>query len=164
MYSARLNQLGVDVSGCLHTTELKNRILAQFPDMQAHREGRDVLLAFKDDIAFAIKQSKSPSMIKHSMNVIKQAVNHLNPGQIPVVACDQPLYATAKLVQWNWPQTHGEDEFFIMFGGLHIEMAALKTLGDWLADSGWTAAITDANIASSGVADSLLAASHLSRT
>ena len=51
-----------------------------------------------------------------------------------------------------------------MFGGLHIEMAALKTLGDWLADSGWTAAITDANIASSGVADSLLAASHLSRT
>ena len=43
-------------------------------------------------------------------------------------------------------------------------MAALKTLGDWLADSGWTAAIADANIASSGVADSILAASHLSRT
>ena len=33
-----------------------------------------------------------------------------------------------------------------------------------MADSGWTAAITDANIASSGVADSLPAASHLSRT
>ena len=44
-------------------------------------------------------ESKSPSMIKHSMNVIKQAVDHLNPGQIPVLACDQPLYATAKLVQ-----------------------------------------------------------------
>ena len=52
MYSARLNQLGVDVSGRLHTTELKNRILAQFPVMQAHREGRDVSLAFKDGIAF----------------------------------------------------------------------------------------------------------------
>ena len=39
MHSARLNQLGVGVSGHLHTTELKSRILAQFPDMQAHREG-----------------------------------------------------------------------------------------------------------------------------
>ena len=25
----------------------------------------------------------------------------------------------------------------VMFGGLHIEMAALKTVGDWLESSGW---------------------------
>jgi len=28
-----------------------------------------------------------------------------------------------------------------------------KTVGDWLEDSGWTAALVDANIASSGKAD-----------
>ena len=51
MYTQRLEQLGADVSGRLHTTELKNRILAQFPDMQAYKQGRDVLLAFNEDIA-----------------------------------------------------------------------------------------------------------------
>ena len=33
------------------------------------------------------------AMIKHSFNVIKSAVDHLNPWQIPVIAFDQPLYA-----------------------------------------------------------------------
>lgn len=33
------------------------------------------------------------AMIKHSFNVIKSAVDHLNPRQIPVIAFDQPLYA-----------------------------------------------------------------------
>ncbi len=45
---------------------------------------------------------------------------------------DQPLYAVAKQIQWNWPETHGEDHFIIMFGGLHNEMTALKMLGDLL--------------------------------
>jgi len=108
--------------------------------------------------------SKSPAMIKHAMNIIKTAVDFLNPGQVPVIACDQPLFAVAKIIQWNFPQTHGEDNFLIMFGGLHIEMAALKTLGDWLEGSGWTAAITEANIASSGTADSFIKAAHVSRT
>ena len=44
---------------------------------------------------------------------------------------DQLLYALAKQVQWNWPDKHSEDNYVVMFGGLHIEMAALKTLGDW---------------------------------
>ena len=110
------------------------------------------------------EEAKSPSMIKHALNVVKQAVEFLNPNQVPVVACDQPLYATAKLVQWNYPKTHGEEKFLIMFGGLHVEMAALKTLGDWLQDSGWTAAIANANIASPGTAESFLKATHLSRT
>jgi hypothetical protein len=50
-----------------------------------------------------------------------------------------------------------------MMGGLHIEMAAFRTLGDWLKGSGWITAITNAGIASSGVAESFLKASHLAR-
>ena len=70
-------------------------------------------------------------MIKHSMGVVKNVVEHLNPEQTPVITFDQPLFALAKQIQWKWPETYGEDKFVVMFGGLHIEMAALKTLGDW---------------------------------
>ena len=71
------------------------------------------------------------------MDVIKNATEHINEGQVPVIAFDQPLYAIAKQIQWKWPEVYGEDKF-VKFGGLHIEMAALKTIGDWLQGSGWT--------------------------
>ena len=51
-----------------------------------------------------------------------------------------------------------------MFGGLHIEIAALKIIGDWLDSSGWTTAISSAGIATGGVADSLLKVTHVTRT
>ena len=59
MYSTCLEQLGLDrnATSRLHSTDLKNRILAQIPDLQAHKEGRDVLLAFNKDIAFALQQA-----------------------------------------------------------------------------------------------------------
>ena len=40
--------------------------------------------------------SKSAAMIRHAMGVVKQAVNHVNPNQTPVIALDQPLYTIAK--------------------------------------------------------------------
>jgi len=43
-----------------------------------------------------------------------------------------------------------------MFGGLHIEMAALKRLGDWLQGSGWVQALVQAEIVTAGTADSFL--------
>ena len=68
-------------------------------------------------------------MICHSLNIIKACVDHLNYGQIPVVAMDQPLYAVAKQIQWSFPEKYGERQFVIMFGGLHIEMAFLEAIG-----------------------------------
>ena len=111
-----------------------------------------------------LDNAHSVAMIRHSMNIVKAAVHHLNPCQIPVLAADQPLYALAKEIQWTWPDTHGEDHFVIMFGGLHIEMAMLKLLGDWLEDSGWTNAMVQADIASSGTANSFIHASHVTKT
>ena len=81
--------------------------------------------------------SKSVAMIKHSMDVIKQAVQELNSSQVPLITLDQPLYAIAKSIQWNWQTEYGEDHFVLILGGLHIEMAALKVIGDWLEDCGW---------------------------
>ena len=51
-----------------------------------------------------------------------------------------------------------------MFGGLHLEMALWSICGDLLESSGWTAALTEAQIASSGTADSFLKVTHLTRT
>ncbi len=110
------------------------------------------------------EKAATPAMIKHGMDVLKKATEFLNPSQIPVVALDQPLFALAKFVQWKWQETHGEDKFVVMFGGLHMEMALWNTLGDLLESSGWTSALVEAEIASSGVADSFLKASHLTRT
>ena len=103
-------------------------------------------------------------MIKHGINVVRWATEFPNPGQTPVLAFDAPLYALAKFTQYKWPDTHGEDKFIAKFGGLHIEMAMRKTFGDYLEGSGWTTALTDAGIASSGTADSFLKSSHLTRT
>ncbi len=108
--------------------------------------------------------SKSPGMIRHAMDVIKVAVEELNPGQVPVVTLDQPLYAIAKTIQWSWPERYGEHQFVIILGGLHIEMASLKVIGNWLEDSGWVDALIQANVASPGKAESLLKASHITRT
>ena len=80
------------------------------------------------------------------------------------MAVDQPLFAFAKMVQWKWPDTHGEDKYVVMFGGLYLEMALWSTLGDLLEGSGWTSALVEAEIASSGVAESFLKTSHLTRT
>ncbi len=104
------------------------------------------------------------AMIRHSMDVVKSAVEHLNAGQTPVLTFDQPLYALAKQIQWKWPEKYGEDKFVLMFGGLHIEMAALKTIGDWLQGSGWAQALVQAEIATVGTADSLYRATHVMRT
>ena len=110
------------------------------------------------------EDSKSVAMIRHSMDVIKQAVQELNPAQVPVITLDQPLYTIAKRIQWNWPGNYGENHFVIVLGGLHIEMAGLKVIGDWLEGCGWVEALVQAKVASAGTADSFLKASHVTRT
>ena len=110
------------------------------------------------------EHADTPAMIKHGMEIIKQVTEFLNPGQIPVMACDCPIFAKAKYIQWTWPTQCGKDKFIVMFGGLHIEMALWNMLGDYLACSRWTTSLLEAGIASSGTADSFLKASHLART
>ena len=116
------------------------------------------MLPLFDDIAHTV------AMIKHGMECIRKAVHKLNGKQTPVIAFDQPLYALAKLIQWTHQKAFGENQFVLLFGGLHIELAAWKTVGDWLDGSGWTDALVRADIASSGTADSFLKASHIKRT
>ena len=109
-------------------------------------------------------QDHSVAVIRHSMNVVKKAVHILNPGQVPIITVDQPLFTIAKQIQWNWTASHGEDHFIVMFGGLHIEMAAFKTIGKLLDSSGWRGALVQANIATPGAAESFLCVTQVTRT
>ena len=82
--------------------------------------------------------SKSVAMIRHSMDMVKKAVQELNPTQVPVITLNQLLYVIAKLIQWNWPDTYGEKHFITVLGGLHIEMAALNVfLAEDTSDYSW---------------------------
>ena len=110
------------------------------------------------------EKAATPAMVKHGMDVQRLAIEHINPGQVPVSTFDQPLFALAKLLQWKWSTCYGESVHVVMLGGLHIEMALWNTLGDILEDSGWTSALPESEVASSGVADSFLKATHLTRT
>ena len=62
------------------------------------------------------EDSKSVAMIRHSMDMIKLAVQKLTPAQVPVITLDQPLYAITKKIQWNWPENYGENQFIIVLG------------------------------------------------
>jgi len=88
-------------------------------------------------------------VIKHRINVLWRGTEHLNPGQIPVMAFEVPLFALAKFIQRRWP------------GGLHIERAIWKMFVDYLEGSRWTNALVQAGIASSGTIDSFPKVLHL---
>ena len=108
--------------------------------------------------------ANTPAMMRHCLIVIRDVVSKLNPRQIPVVAVDQPLYALMKQIQWHFPRGFGEDKFVVLLGGLHTEMAGLRMLGHWLNGSGWIQCLIQAGIATPGVAESFLTASHVKRT
>lgn len=56
LYTQKLKELGVDDLKKLHTTRLKERIMAHFPDMKSQKQGRDALLLFDKDIGMAIRR------------------------------------------------------------------------------------------------------------
>ena len=134
----------------------------------AHHAEKKRGLAFEVSITALLPllrdEAHSVATVRHSMNKVRDTIAHLNPGQVPVITADQPIYALIKQVQWHWPDLYGEDKFVVMFGGLHIEMAALRSLGTLLQSSGWTGALVKSGVASSGMAESFLSASSVTRT
>ena len=93
-----------------------------------------------------LDNAHSAAVIKHVVEVVMAAVQHLNPGQTPVLAIE---------VQCTFPDRYGEANFVPMLEELEIEMAVMKMHGDWLNGSSWTT-IVRSGMASSGVADSFL--------
>ena len=57
LYRARLEQFGVTVKNRIHTTRLKLRLLSALPDLRESSDGRDVRLAFQNDIGPALRKA-----------------------------------------------------------------------------------------------------------
>ena len=115
---------------------------ASVVEKQTGMEDVSVLLPFFQE------SSKSSAMITNGINVIKTAVDKVYKVQTPVIVFDQSLYVLVKKVQRNWKDIYRETQSVIMMDLLHTKMAALKTLGDWLENSGWCSALVEAEIAS----------------
>ena len=98
------------------------------------------------------------------MTIIQDLTSFINPGQTPVLAIDQPLFALAKRLQWNEQTPFTDDNFVIMMSGLQIEKAYLILIGDWLQDSGWTGALVPSEVTTASKAESMIKASHVMRT
>lgn len=110
------------------------------------------------------EKADTMAMMEHGMGIVMKDTKFLNPVQTPVLVCDQPLFRLCKLIQWLKPDQFGEDKIFILFGGLHIEKAALQVLGDWLDGSGWTEALVKAGVTTQGRAESMVSVSMITRT
>ena len=54
---------------------------------------------------------------------------------MPLITGDQPVYALGKQVQLMYSLEF--DKVIWMMGPLHIEMAFISAIGDWLEGSGW---------------------------
>ena len=104
----------------------------------------------------------SPAMVRHCMNIIKGLTDYLNPQQISIITGDQPVYAIGKQVQWTYPNIY--NDLVRMMGPLHIEMAFISTIGDWLDGSGWTDAFEKAKITTTGRIESFLKGKKVKRT
>ena len=108
--------------------------------------------------------SADPFMVQHAMRTIINSTAYLNPGQTPVCTADQPLYCLVKQIQWKFPNEFGPEKLLVLFGDLHLEKQTMAVLGNLLKDSGWVNVLEDAKVLPSGVAESVLSASHIKKS
>ncbi|KAF4094513.1 hypothetical protein G5714_024591 [Onychostoma macrolepis] len=109
------------------------------------------------------EKASSMAMQKHSMLVVMKATEFVNPGQVPVIVADCPLYTLQKKCQWKFPDEVGESKIVCFMGFLHIEMMSQECGGKLLAGSGWDRMFALAKIFNTGVAASLLSGKHVKR-
>jgi len=57
LYKTRLEQLGCNISGRVHTSRLKLRLLSVLPNLKATMQGKNVVLSFEDNVGCAIQKA-----------------------------------------------------------------------------------------------------------
>ena len=72
-YAQCLQQLGVDAPA-VNSTGLKEKLLSEIPELEAHKQGRDVLLSFQKDVGFVL--SKAPDYYNEAI-ILDKAANIL---------------------------------------------------------------------------------------
>ena len=73
LYKSRIEQLKVKVDTRINTTRLREMILAEFPDMQSYKKGRDVLMAFEKDVGAALAKAYEQETDKAAVHIARAA-------------------------------------------------------------------------------------------
>ena len=60
LYKQRLEQLGIEKPD-VNSTRLKEKLLAEIAELEAHKQERDVILTFDEDIGLALSQASDYS-------------------------------------------------------------------------------------------------------
>ena len=80
------------------------------------------------------------------------------------MVADQPLFTLAKKLQWKYRHIEiGEDSFLVTPGPKHTKML-WSVFGDWLDGSGWTTALTNSDISTSGKVQSFIGVHYICRS
>ena len=63
-----------------------------------------------------LENSHAAALLNRVVNLVKEALEHLNPNYTPVLTMDQPLPAIAKEIQWLWPDSFSNNKYVIKIG------------------------------------------------
>ena len=89
-------------------------------------------------------------MQKHCIEVAKNAIDALNPGQVTVGTSDHLVYALSRRLQQMFPDSPGPGKYLPMLGGLHIEKFLLEIHGQLIAGSGLAQFLDQAKVSITG--------------
>ena len=132
LYKQRLQQFG-PLSQDINTTRLKEHLLEQIPELEAHRRGRDILLAFRKDVSSVLSQgseftealvlTKVAKILRHHMLDFKTKFD----GMMCEGSVEDAVPAT--LVQFVCMIEHGADiKSQLRFGASKTDLAMAQLL------------------------------------
>ena len=99
IYSSCLAQLGVEVSGRVHSNDFKERLLAIVPGLQANKKGRDSFLAFNREVK--IGYDYRYKYLKKVTHMRRQPVTSLSVVKTTEVASILEYLFFLRLNQYN---------------------------------------------------------------
>ena len=85
-----------------------------------------------------LENAHATALLSRVMNLVKEAVEHLNPDQTPVLTMDQQLSTIAKEIPWLCPDSFSNNKYVIMIGvggGGGGRWGRLHVWDGW--ESGW---------------------------
>ena len=97
----------------------------------------------------------------HCMKIICDTIEVINDGQTPIDVCDQPVYDLTKQIQWIFP--HLFQNYFSLFGGLHVEKSLLVIHGQFIKGSCLAEVLGKSNLSVIGLENTLLNANDIKR-
>ena len=89
LYTTRLEQTGVKLDVKVYTTWLKQYFLTYFTDIHAQKKGRDVLMAFQEDIDTALAKACELDSVYDAIHLTRAAKIVHNYIFNPLLGCQK---------------------------------------------------------------------------